>query len=221
MKLIDLELAYSRDGFHWDRPDRTPFLASTRKEGDWDRGYLHSGVGICTVMGDKLYFYYSGWSGVSPALGRDTYAGGATGVAMLRRDGFASMDAGSESGKLVTRKLTFRGRFPFVNVDLPAGEKPAGELRVAVLDADGKVIAPFSLENCLPITSDSTRQRVAWKGVADLASLAGKTVRFQFQLTRGQLYSFWVSPEASGASYGYVAAGGPEFDGPIDTVGGK
>jgi len=38
---------------------------------------------------------------------------------------------------------------------------------------------------------------------------------------QGQLYSFWVSPDKSGANYGYVAAGGPGFDGPRDTVGSQ
>jgi hypothetical protein len=33
------------------------------------------------------------------------------------------------------------------------------------------------------------------------------------------LYSFWVTPSAQGASYGYVAAGGPGFTSAIDTVG--
>ena len=50
-----------------------------------------------------------------------------------------------------------------------------------------------------------------WKGGADLSPLKGKTVHFRFQLSHGQLYSFWVSPETSGASHGYVAAGGPGF----------
>jgi hypothetical protein len=35
------------------------------------------------------------------------------------------------------------------------------------------------------------------------------------------LYSFWVSPDRSGASYGYVAAGGRGFTGSRDTVGGE
>jgi hypothetical protein len=34
-------------------------------------------------------------------------------------------------------------------------------------------------------------------------------VRFRFTLTNGKLYAFWVSPETTGASHGYVAAGGP------------
>ena len=46
-----------------------------------------------------------------------------------------------------------------------------------------------------------------------------KPVRFRFHLTNGALYAFWVSPDASGASRGYVAAGGPGFTGATDTVG--
>jgi len=55
--------------------------------------------------------------------------------------------------------------------------------------------------------------------MADLAAFAGagRHVRFKFHLTNGRLYSFWVSTEKTGASHGYVAAGGPGFGGPIDT----
>ena len=59
---------------------------------------------------------------------------------------------------------------------------------------------------------------VTWKA-AGLGALAGKPVRFRFHLRNGRLYAFWVSPDASGASHGYVAAGGPGFAGPVDTVG--
>ena len=49
--------------------------------------------------------------------------------------------------------------------------------------------------------------------------MSGKPVRFRFYLKKGSLYSFWVSPEESGASHGYVAGGGKGFIGPTDTVG--
>ncbi len=52
-----------------------------------------------------------------------------------------------------------------------------------------------------------------------VGALAGTTVRFRFHLQKGKLYAFWVSPDASGASRGYVAAGGSGFTGPTDTVG--
>jgi hypothetical protein len=212
-KIIDLYAAYSRDGFHWDRPDRTPFLASTQKKGDWDRSYLHAGVGICTVVGDRLYFYYSGWSAEN-ASGPLTYAGGANGVAFLRRDGFASMDADSKEGSMTTRPVTFKGKHMFVNLNAPKGE-----LKVEVLDEAGKVIAPFSADNCVALKGDKTKLPVTWKGSADLSKLSGQKVRFRFSLKLGELYSFWVTPDASGASHGYVAAGGPDFPGPMDTVG--
>ena len=41
----------------------------------------------------------------------------------------------------------------------------------------------------------------------------------RFHLKNGSLYAFWVSPDESGASHGYVGAGGPGFTGPRDTVG--
>jgi hypothetical protein len=52
--------------------------------------------------------------------------------------------------------------------------------------------------------------------VRDLSPLAGRPVRFRFSLQRGALYAFWVSPSASGASRGFVGAGGPGFAGAVD-----
>jgi hypothetical protein len=210
-KLTDLTLAYSRDGFHWHRPDRQAFLACTQREGDWDRAYLHSAATICAVVGDRLFFYYGGWSGQSPVLGGDMYAGGATGVAFLRRDGFASLDADARTGTLTTRPITFQGQYLFVNLDAPQGE-----LHVEVVDPQGKAITPFTAENCIPLTCDKTRQRVAWKGIGNLGQFRGRPVKLRFHLRQGKLYAFWITPDPHGASNGYVAAGGPEFDGPVD-----
>lgn len=165
------------------------------------------------VVGDRLFFYYSGLSGEAPN-GPDMYAGGSTGVAFLRRDGFASMDAGSAGGKLITRKVRFSGAHLFVNF-AAAG----GEMRTEVLDEKGQVLPGFAQADCTPLKEDSTLAAVTWRGGADLAALRGKPVRFRFHLTRGSLYAFWVSPDASGASRGYLAAGGPGYDGPVDTVG--
>jgi hypothetical protein len=66
---------------------------------------------------------------------------------------------------------------------------------------------------------DRTLQAVHWQGATDLSAVMGKPVKLRFHLKNGRLYSFWISPEESGASHGYVTAGGPGFDGPTDTVG--
>jgi len=205
-------LGYSRDGFHWTRPVRTAFAPVSERHGDWNWANVQSAGGGCLVVGDELWFYVSGRAGVPGSSGSGVCA---TGLAKLRRDGFCSMEAprGTE-GYVTTRPVSFSGKHLFVNA-----EAAAGALRAEVLDEGGRVIPGFSREKCIALRSDSTRARIEWRGAPDLSSLAGKPVRFRFAVRGARLYSFWVSPDASGASHGYVAAGGPGFTGPTDTVG--
>lgn len=207
-------IGFSRDGFYWHRPHRTPFLPVSERMGDWNWGNVQSASPGCLVVGDQLWFYVSGRAGKSFPGSQHCDAGGATGLATLRRDGFASMDAKEQAGALTTRPVTFRGKHLFVNL-----AAPQGELRVEMLNEQGRPIEPFTRDNCQPIRGDKTLLPVAWTGAADLSALAGKPVRFRFHVKNGTLYAFWVSPETSGASHGYVAGGGPGFTGPTDTVG--
>ena len=211
-KRNDILLGFSRDGFHWDRPSRERFISCTWDASSWRYGNVQSAAGGPLVVGDKLYFYFSGHA--KPRDGDDWDRDASTGLAVLRRDGFASMDAGEEAGTLTTRPVTFRGKHLFVNVDCPEGE-----LLVEVLDEAGQPIEPFTLENCHRVSSDKTLRQVNWQQDNDLSPLVGKPVRFRFHLKNGSLYAFWVSPDKSGASHGYVGAGGPGFTGPTDTVG--
>ena len=207
-KRNEVLLGFSRDGFHWFRPDRRPFAAVTESQDAWNWGNVQSAGGGCLVVGDHLYFYVSG-----RGQKRATDAA-STGLAILRRDGFASMDAGQTPGTLTTRPVRFSGNHLFVNADARGGE-----LRVEVLDRNGEVYPTLSRGFCMPMTTDGTIQRVRWMEPVDLSALAGKPVRFRFHLTNARLYSFWVSHDESGASYGYVAAGGPGYTEPRDTVG--
>jgi len=214
-KITELNFAYSRDGFHWDRPDRRIHIPAERRD-VWDRGYIQSVGGICTIMGDMLYFYYIGYQGNTEKTltSNGLYDRSATGVAMLRRDGFASMNAQSTPGILLTRPITFSGKYLFVNA-----MANQGILRAEIQDLDGNPIAPYTLENSVPFSDDSTIAQMHWNSEADLTQLAGQPVRILFELTDGALYAFWISQDASGRSDGYVAAGGPGYTGPTDTVG--
>ena len=220
-KCAEVCLGYSRDGFHWHRPTHETFAGISERRGDWNWGNVQPAGNSFLVVGDSLYFYVSGRRGApefqeqNTALFNSAYAGCLTGLAILRRDGFASMNTAlGKAGTLTTRPLQFRGRHLFVNAN-----SHDGELRVEVLDQKGNVIAPFSKENCQRVESNSTRQAVTWDGADDLSSLAGKPVRFRFHLENGQLYSFWVSDTPAGASNGYVAGGGPGFTTHRDSVG--
>jgi hypothetical protein len=219
----DVCVGFSRDGFHWDRANRQPFLEVSDRVGSWNWANVQSAGGCCVIVGDKLHFYVSGRRGVPGTSAPGTCS---TGLATLRRDGFASMDdiaaearvrrvaPAPAPGTLTTRPVRFSGQHLFVNADTTAGE-----LRVEVLDRSGRTIAPFSAGGCVPLRADTTRGRIWWQGVADLSQFAGEAVRFRFHLTRGRLYAFWVSGSIQGASRGYVAAGGPGFNGILDDGG--
>jgi hypothetical protein len=203
---------FSRDGFHWHRPDHRALIPVSETVGAWNWGNVQSAGGCCLLVGDRLYFYVSGRAGVkgTPASGVST-----TGLAVLRRDGFASLGTGDREGSLLTRPVTFGGQHLFVNV-----AAKGGELRAEVLDRDSQAIPGLTHDKCVPVRRDCTRAEVTWTG-ADLAKLPGQAVRFRFHLKNGELYAFWVSPDESGASHGYVAAGGPGLTGLTDTVGAK
>jgi hypothetical protein len=224
-KNTGINFAYSRDGFHWHRPDRSIAINSEQRD-VWDRGYVQPLGNLLTVRGDKLWFYYIGFAGdeslkytgpderMRSTMQSGLYANGATGVAFLRRDGFVSLNAGDKAGMILTRPVTFTGRHLFVNADVPKGT-----LRAEVLDMRGNPVEPFTLVNCIPFAGDSTLEPIRWKGGDDLTPLAGRAVRFRFQVTNGKFYSFWVSRDATGRSDGYIAGGGPGFTSDIDTVG--
>ncbi len=90
---------------------------------------------------------------------------------------------------------------------------PKGTLHVEELDESGAIVGNSEI-----ITAAQTKQRVTWKDNATLAALIGKPARLRFNLTNGSLYSFWITSDPTGASHGYVAAGGPDYSGTMDST---
>ncbi len=210
-KLTELVLGTSRDGFHWHRPDRRPFIAARREPGSWEYGYVEPTGGICTLVGDELWIYYNAYGGdftrLETGLNNGMYGNGAVGLAKLRRDGFASMQPRFAGGLLRTRPLKFSGNRLFVNANTAGAE-----LRVAVFGQDGEPIETCSAENCVPFVGNSVCAEIRWRTEDALATCKGQPVRFEFRMDRGELFAFWVSAKNNGASGGYLAAGGPGYE---------
>ena len=99
--------------------------------------------------------------------------------------------------------MRFAGKHLFVNTDAQDGT-----LTAEVLDERGQVVEGLTAADCVAVRVDKTKVAVTWKK-ADLGSVAGKVVKLRFHLKSARLFAFWVSAQASGASGGYVAAGGP------------
>ena len=182
-------LLCSRDLRCWHRVGgRRPFLLPS---------YMGSGASDlaksqppsdAVVRGDELWFYYNGlkYSGWSPKPEDMDADQGAVCLAVLRRDGFVSLEAGEEEGSVTTRLMRPQGSRLFVNVDASGGR-----LRGAILDAAREPLNGFSTSQCLPIEGDRAGTEVRWEGQGDLAELRGREFRIRFDLQGASLYSYW------------------------------
>jgi hypothetical protein len=172
--LVDMQFAVSRDGIEWMRHDREPYIARRPDE----KGlYMASGL---VRQGDKLYLYYGVYySPHGTAMDPRNHITRAE----LRLDGFVSVDAGPEPGRLVTVPLTFSGTRLELNV---AG----GEVRVGLLGEDGAELDGLRLEDCDSISGDHIATQVSWGGRSDLSHLAAQTVQLVFGLRDAKLYAF-------------------------------
>ena len=185
----NIQLVTSRDLVHWQRvAERQPFLeASPLGAGAYDIQTIIGPSGP-VVRDDELWFYYTGikhyafvTSGNEP--GYDDYYPdkGAICLAVLRRDGFVSLDAGEEPGTLLTKPFVLAGTTLHVNVDARAGE-----LGVTVLGGDGQTVAVSE-----PVMGDQPRAALRWKS-GDLDSVKDTTVSLRLSLRNARLYSFWA-----------------------------
>ena len=56
-KITELIPMYSRDGYHFTRPNRESLINASMHRGAWDRGYVQSVGGVCIINGDELWIY--------------------------------------------------------------------------------------------------------------------------------------------------------------------
>ncbi len=53
-------IGWSKDGFHWNRENKTAFLPVSEDFHAWNAGNVQSTAGNPLIVGDSLYFYVSG-----------------------------------------------------------------------------------------------------------------------------------------------------------------
>lgn len=201
----DLETPLTRLG------NRETFIGPSRIDqhglvGNYDRMQL--GVTDTPIeRGDELWFYYSGTKCRVPmhdrwmdgnlrdpstlsAVERADWledAPSALCLAVLRRDGFISLDAGQQDGYVLTKPMKLTGSRLLLNLDATKGHA-----RVEILDEQGRPINGFSGEQAAQITGDGTRLPVTWHRNRAIDKLAGQTVHFKIHLRNAKLYAFWT-----------------------------
>jgi hypothetical protein len=182
----DVQVAFSRDARRWKRPERRAFLPNAAAQGQWDYGNIDPPEHVLR-MGDELWFYYSGRSTLHNQKPND----GAMGLATLRVDGFASLDAGGEQGIMLIRPVVLKGKSLYVNADAKGGEVRAEILSSTPGHPDG-VATGFSMDQCSPIHENAVRQELTWRGSTGVESLTGKPIRLRFHIRNARLYAIWT-----------------------------
>ncbi len=187
------QFVFSRDGTHFDRRYRQPFIIPGGGE-SFDSVAIYALNPV--VHADKLFFYYGGVNWRSPeqleALGAER-ANGEIGLAVLPLDGYVSLDGAKlVFSEVVTRPLSFTGNELRLNMRAAFqrwGAYPA-EVRVELLGMDHKPIPGYAFNDCDPLKETGIAQRVTWKGNADVSRLAGKPIMLKFYFKNAKLFSF-------------------------------
>ena len=180
-------LMSSRDGRRWERaPADKPILACG-PVGSWNRFCTWNCGSPPVRVGDELYIYFRGAARRhGPYVGPDnTEAPICVGLARLRVDGFASLGASFDGGQFSTTAWQLDDGPLVLNAKCDYGQ-----IRAALVDADGRPLDGYSLDDCVPLSDDGTDLEVRWKEHADLSGAAGKTAHLKFELRNARLYSY-------------------------------
>ncbi len=187
---LPIQLAVSRDNKTWQRlSDRSPFLAQGGF-GEWDRSVISPPTTDPLVVGDELWFYYTGRNGLHstrwiPEDNPKLLAGvspfrGSLGLATIERDRFVAMEGNYRPGILRTKPFIHGGGTMHVNAAVKFGR-----LTISLLDEAGVALQKVTLNE-----RDATD--IAIPELTKLSTRKGQPVRLEFSVQNGGLFSFWM-----------------------------
>ena len=181
---IEIQLAFSRDGKRWERlPTRDIFLDLGAQHGqgsDFDSGMVIAGRPV--LVGDELWFYYTGYKSVHTESSNTS----AIGLAVAKIDRLIGRATPpGECGLLLTRPIAWNGNTLEINAS-----SANGSIQVEVLSVEGEVLEDYEREASVIFSGDSVRHKMLWKNDRDLDAFRGQRIRLKFYLSNAVLYSF-------------------------------
>lgn len=111
------------------------------------------------------------------------------GLATLRLDGFASIDASYDGGTITTVPFELAGAELHVNAKCDFGR-----ISAELLDDGYRPIPGYAADDCIAVSADATDQVIRWRGEVagrPLSAIAAPA-RIRFHLANSRLYSYWL-----------------------------
>lgn len=184
---LDTQVAWSRDGRHWQRVGPRVPLLGLGGQGAWDSHWVVPALSPPASHGPSLWFWYNG---ASTKHGSKEAHVRSIGLASLRQDGFVALETGRRGGELVTADLPAeRERALQVNADARTGE-----IAVEVLDSSGTVLEGYGMDQCRVDGTDGVRMAVSWGDRTGVPATDEGVVKLRIRLRQGALYSYrWAA----------------------------
>ena len=175
----DVQVAYSRNGWHWQRGPREPLLPNGAN-GEPDAGCLQASSMVRLDDGSLRIYACASRHEHGQIHDGDGYI-----VAYaLRQDGFVCLQSDGGPGWVGTRALYWRGGEARLNV-----QAQGGWARVQVTDPRGNAIDGYRFDDCQKFQGDSVGWIPEWKDGRRLAELASRPIRLEIELYNASLYA--------------------------------
>lgn len=177
---LDVQLATSVDGTNWRRSmPRIPVIPRGAP-GTFDGGGILNVSSTAVDTPTETWVYYTAMAtghGAPIPPKRMTI-----GRAVWRLHGFASLDAGPDGGRFETKPLQVAAGKLVLNADASRGQ-----VRVALLEADGKPISGYELESSEVLQADAHQWPARWKNQAQVPT--DRPVRVVVEMLNTRFYS--------------------------------
>ena len=179
---IDCQLAYSYDGWHFNRSIRDSFISNDMSD-DFGSGCI---MPSSMVVTEKEIRFYSCSTVTEHGIFSEETGIRQSAILMhkMRIDGFVYLESLGEEGYFKTKAMLVEGDSLSLNTDVCDGN-----VTVEISNPAGEHIDGYGFEDCVPSYVDSIEWEPEWRDGKKFGDLKGFAVELGVKLRNGKIYS--------------------------------